>query len=105
MTFKRPNGRIRQTKEHPMRKINLFSCAAAIFAFATASADAMGPGGGDLTPDESPYAILAPQTITPSWITERRASSYESNAAVGAANPNAPSWSPYAIMPQGGSRN
>jgi len=105
MTFQRPNGHIRQTKEHFMRKISLFSCAAAIFAFATANANAMGPGGGDLTPYESPYAILAPQTVTPSWITERRASSYESSAAVSATNPNAPSWSPYAIMPQSGLRN
>jgi hypothetical protein len=87
-----------------MRKISLFGGAAAILAFATANANAMGPGGGDLTPDESPYAILAPQTVTP-WIAERRASSYESNAPVSAANPSAPSWSPYAIMPQGGLRN
>ena len=88
-----------------MRKISLFGGAAVIFAFATANANAMGPGGGDLTPDESPYAILAPQTATPTWMSERRASFYESNAAVSAANPNAPSWSPYAIMPQGGARN
>ena len=87
-----------------MRKISLFGGAAAILAFATANANAMGPGGGDLTHDESPYAILAPQTVTP-WIAERRASSHESNAPVSAANPNAPSWSPYAIMPQGGLRN
>jgi hypothetical protein len=87
-----------------MRKISLFGSAAAIFAFAAANANAMGPGGGDLTPDESPYAILEPQTVTPSWISERRASSYESNA-VSAPNPNAPSWSPYAIMPQGDVRN
>ena len=64
-----------------------------------------GSQGGVLAPAASPYAILAPQTVTPSWITERRASSYESNAPVSAANPNAPSWSPYAIMPQGGLRN
>jgi hypothetical protein len=99
------NGCTRQTKEHFMRKISLFGGAAAIFALAAANAYAMGPGGGDLTPDESPYAILAPQTVTPSWISERRASFYESNAAVSAANSNAPSWSPYAIMPQGGARN
>jgi hypothetical protein len=105
MAFQWPDGRARQTKEHFMRKISLFGGAAVIFAFATANANAMGPGGGDLTPDESPYAILAPQTVTPSWISERRASSYESDAAVSASNPNAPSWSPYAIMPQGGVRN
>jgi hypothetical protein len=88
-----------------MRKICLFGGAAAIFAFAAANANAMGPGGGDLTPGESPYAILEPQTVTPSWISERRASSYEGSAASSASNPNAPSWSPYAIMPQGGVRN
>jgi hypothetical protein len=95
----------RQKKEHFMRKISLFGGAAAIFAFAVANANAMGPGGGDLTPDESPYAILEPQTVTPSWMSERRASSYESNAAASASNLNVPSWSPYAIMPQGDARN
>jgi hypothetical protein len=85
-----------------MRKICLLG-GAVIVTFAAANAYAMGPGGGDLTPDQSPYAILEPQTVMPSGLNEGRASYYPGNDAASASNPNAPSWSPYALMPQGNS--
>jgi hypothetical protein len=53
-----------------MRKIILFSATAAAVSLGAVNAYAM--GGGNLAPEESPYAILAPQTIGPSWMNEGR---------------------------------
>jgi hypothetical protein len=47
-----------------MREMVLASAAAIILAFGLSNASAMG-GSGDLSPSESPYAILEPQTVTP----------------------------------------
>jgi hypothetical protein len=47
-----------------MREMVLASAAAIILAFGLSNASAMG-GSGDLSPSESPYAILDPQTVTP----------------------------------------
>ena len=48
-----------------MRKIILFGAATAFLSLGAVGAFAM--GGGNLAPEESPYAILAPQTLGPSW--------------------------------------
>ena len=42
-----------------MRKTILFGATAVALTFGAANAYAM--GGGDLTPEQSPYALLAPQ--------------------------------------------
>ena len=53
-----------------MRKIILFGAATAFLSLGAVGAYAM--GGGNLAPEESPYAILAPQTLGPSWGNEGR---------------------------------
>jgi hypothetical protein len=55
--IKSQNGKI-------MREMVLLGTAAAMLAFGASDAGAMG-GGGDLSPSESPYAILEPQTVAP----------------------------------------
>ena len=53
-----------------MRKIILFGATTAFLSLGAVGAYAM--GGGNLAPEESPYAILAPQTLGPSWGNEGR---------------------------------
>jgi hypothetical protein len=53
-----------------MRKIMLFGATAVALTFAAGSAYAM--GGGDLSPEQSPYALLAPQTLQSSPTSEGR---------------------------------
>jgi hypothetical protein len=53
-----------------MRNIILFGATAAFLSLGAVDAYAM--GGGNLAPEESPYAILAPQTLGPSWGNEGR---------------------------------
>jgi hypothetical protein len=57
--------------EIKMRKFILFSATAAVLGLGAVNAFAMG-GGGNLSPEESPYAILAPQTLGPSRANEGR---------------------------------
>jgi hypothetical protein len=47
-----------------MHKIILCGATAVVLILANASAYARG-GGGDPSPEESPYAILEPQTVAP----------------------------------------
>jgi hypothetical protein len=47
-----------------MRKVFLAAMTAAALAIGVLDVHAMG-GGGNLSPEASPYAILAPQTVTP----------------------------------------
>ena len=54
-----------------MRKTLLLGATAVVLALASASAYAM--GGGNISPEASPYAILEPQTLAPSTMTEGRA--------------------------------
>ena len=46
-----------------MRKIILFGAAAAL---SLGSAGAYAMGGGNIAPEASPYALIAPQTLEPS---------------------------------------
>ncbi|WP_158814869.1 hypothetical protein [Methylocapsa sp. S129] len=50
-----------------MRNIFLLGTTLAVLAFGAGNAHAMG-GSGNLAPSESPYAILEPQTVTPTEI-------------------------------------
>jgi hypothetical protein len=54
-----------------MRKIILFGAASLVLSLGAVNAYAM--GGGNLSPEASPYAIIAPQTLGPSWTNEGRA--------------------------------
>jgi hypothetical protein len=58
-------------QELKMRKIILLGAAAAL-SLGSVNAYAMGGGGGNISPEASPYAILAPQTLGPSWTNEGR---------------------------------
>ena len=53
-----------------MRKIILFGATAVALTLGAANAYAM--GGGDLSPEQSPYALLAPQTLHQSPTSEGR---------------------------------
>jgi hypothetical protein len=53
-----------------MRMIPLI--AATAFGVALGAANALAMGGGNLAPEESPYAILAPQTLAPYGANEGR---------------------------------
>ena len=53
-----------------MRKIILVGAAAAL-SFGSVSAYAM--GGGNIAPEASPYALIAPRTLEPSFGGEGRA--------------------------------
>jgi hypothetical protein len=44
------------------------AAAASVFALSANTANAMGAGGADLSPDQSPYAILEPITLGPAAI-------------------------------------
>jgi hypothetical protein len=57
--------------EIKMRKFILLGATAAALSLGAVNAFAMG-GGGNLAPEESPYAILAPQTLGPSGASEGR---------------------------------
>lgn len=54
-----------------MRTTLLLGTTAVVLALASANAYAM--GGGNVSPQASPYAILEPQTLAPSTMTEGRA--------------------------------
>jgi hypothetical protein len=58
-------------QELKMRKIILLGTTVVALTFGVANAYAMG-GGGNISPEQSPYAILAPQTLGPSWTNEGR---------------------------------
>jgi hypothetical protein len=47
-----------------MRKLVLAEASALLLVLGTGEASAFG-GTGNIRPEESPYAILAPQTVTP----------------------------------------
>ncbi|MGO8835597.1 MAG: hypothetical protein ACLQE9_22655 [Roseiarcus sp.] len=47
--------------------------AAATAAFALGAGGAYATGGGNVSPEASPYAILEPQTVAPSVMSEGRA--------------------------------
>lgn len=78
-----------------MRKIILLG-AAAVLSLGSAGAYAM--GGGNIAPEASPYALIAPQTVGPSFGGEGRAVYTGPNAYYGAqpgygapaVEPNAP---------------
>ncbi|WP_158816534.1 hypothetical protein [Methylocapsa sp. S129] len=53
-----------------MRNIMLFGAAAIALTLSAASASAM--GGGNLSPEQSPYAVIAPQTLQQSPMQEGR---------------------------------
>jgi len=53
-----------------MRMIRLIAATAVIVGLGAANAFAM--GGGNLSPEQSPYAILEPQTLAPYGATEGR---------------------------------
>jgi hypothetical protein len=78
----------KKKKETIMRKIILFGATAIALTFGAASAYAM--GGGDLTPEQSPYALLAPQTLQQSPMSEGR-SAYTGRGADG--------WSGNGVQP------
>jgi hypothetical protein len=65
-----------------MRKIILLGAAAAALSLGSISAFAM--GGGNVSPEASPYAILAPQTLGPSWTDEGRAAATVNDGYYGA---------------------
>jgi hypothetical protein len=65
-------------KENMMRKTLLLGTTAVVLALVSASAYAM--GGGNVSPEASPYAILEPQTLAPSTMTEGRAAYTGSDA-------------------------
>jgi hypothetical protein len=71
-----------------MRKIMLFAATAVALTFSAANAYAV--GGGDLSPEQSPYALLAPQTLQASPMNEGR-------SAYPARGPH--SWSGYGVQP------
>jgi hypothetical protein len=79
----------KKKKETIMRKIILFGATALALTFGAANAYAM--GGGDLSPEQSPYALLAPQTLHQSPTSEGRSSSY------GGQGPG--SWSGNGVQP------
>ena len=54
-----------------MRKFLLFGAATIALALGAANA-AHAMGGGNLSPEASPYALIAPQTLQPSPMTEGR---------------------------------
>lgn len=54
-----------------MRNITLLALAAA--AVVLGGADAFAMGGGNLSPEQSPYALIAPQTLQQSPVGEGRA--------------------------------
>jgi hypothetical protein len=62
----------KKKKETIMRKTILFGATAVALTLGAANAYAM--GGGDLTPQQSPYALLAPQTLQQSPRSEGRSS-------------------------------
>jgi hypothetical protein len=53
-----------------MRNVLLFGATAVILALG--AADAFAVGGGDLSPEQSPYALLAPQTVPYAPMSEGR---------------------------------
>jgi hypothetical protein len=59
-----------QESEIVMRNVLLFGAVAVVLTFGGADAFAM--GGGDLSPDQSPYALLAPQTVPDATMSEGR---------------------------------
>jgi hypothetical protein len=54
-----------------MRKIIFLGTTAVALAYGSVNAFAM--GGGDLSPEQSPYALLAPQTVQQPPMDEGRA--------------------------------
>ena len=64
-----------------MRKIILFGATAAALALGAASAYAA--GGGNLSPEASPYAVIAPQTTLQSPMSEGRAAYTGADAGYG----------------------
>jgi hypothetical protein len=60
----------KKKKETIMRKIMLLGATAVALTLGAANAYAM--GGGDLSPEQSPYALLAPQTLHQSPTSEGR---------------------------------
>jgi hypothetical protein len=54
-----------------MRKIILLGATAVVLSLGAVNAYAM--GGGNLSPEQSPYALLAPQTLAPTGTSEGRA--------------------------------
>jgi hypothetical protein len=75
-------------KETKMRKIMLIGATAVALTFSAANAYAV--GGGDLSPEQSPYALLAPQTLQSPPMSEGR-------SAYPARGPH--SWSGYGVQP------
>jgi hypothetical protein len=67
-----------------MRNIILTGAAAVVLSLGAASAFAM--GGGNLSPEASPYAVIAPQTLAPQGTHEGRAA-YESFQSLSAPQP------------------
>jgi hypothetical protein len=61
----------KKEREIAMRKIMLFGATAIALALGAANAYAI--GGRNLSPEQSPYAVIAPQTLTPSPLSEGRA--------------------------------
>jgi hypothetical protein len=53
-----------------MRNTVTSGAAAVVFVLSAINANAMGTGGGNLSPDASPYAVLEPQTLSPAPMTE-----------------------------------
>jgi hypothetical protein len=58
-------------------------------------------GGGDLSPEESPYAILAPSTVAPSVMIDGRAAYTNGNEALSPAHSPAGACSVFSRRPKG----
>lgn len=70
-----------------MRKIILFGATAVVLSLGAANAFAMG-GGGNLSPEELPYALIAPQTLGPAGTNEGRSVYVSPDVDNGAAATN-----------------
>jgi hypothetical protein len=77
-----------------MRNTILLGTTAVLFALGGANAYAMGGGSGNVSPEASPYALLAPQTVQPYATTEGRAAYVSHGYGVPAPAP-APGDDPY----------
>jgi hypothetical protein len=71
-----------------MRNTIMFTTVAVVFALGAVDADAMGSGGGNLSPDASPYAVLEPQTLSPAPMTEGLAALTDEDARPSSCQPS-----------------
>jgi hypothetical protein len=70
-----------------MRNMIMLRTAAVVFVLGAVNANAMGTGGGNLSPDASPYAVLEPQTLSPAPMTEGLAALTDEDAQPSSCHP------------------